>query len=798
LHNYIGLKSLRAFVLLNLTLIIVFGFSLAEPVLAAGNPVVTSTNPSDTQERVDVNLPIYITFDRDMDSSTMTSANLNVRDSQAQDVQARGIHYDSTSKTTVFIPLAPLKQDETYQLTVKTGVKDTNGLPLLQDYLVSFKTTLSSISPEPRVISTIPKASVSQIGTKRVISASFNHDMNPNTINNMTFTVVDQNKNPVTPKSITYDTLSRIAAFVPVSPLTTNTLYTVTLKGAPDGTGIKDSGGVNLVNYTWSFTTGNTDLNDPHGNYIVNTNTCATCHQTHDALNTSLLNKTTETALCFTCHDGSGSNYNINAGMVDTTNNQSFHPIMDTGNLATQQLLYCSDCHDPHGDKDAQGNYYNKLLKATDGTTTAYQGNEFCLICHGVNDRKFTPTYYGDTAGNHTNPLAAHYDTTKSALDSSTKITCSKCHTPHSGRYNQLTDQQEENLCLTCHTNPANSHSGTGNIQEQFFGSSTVTIVSKHDITSSDNGKVECSSCHGPHTVGAASLSEGKAYSDLSDPTNTKSVFTTVAGTLNATIGNMTDFCLKCHAGTPPSAIRTSDKVVPYSIQFPSFLFTTSTGWNKTVYLNSKHYLSGVSCNDCHIPHGSPYPSLMARGEDTVSTDGECLKCHGGTPPAAYATAKNVSTDFKSVSQHPTLTISSLHSDTETAADKMTKRHAECVDCHDPHSPARTVKTGKDLCYDCHSSSTYTGTIQNATTSKFSDPTVANLHLNSNHSGQACTACHTAVPHGTSHPGLLALTGEVNSTSQIQSFTVDGLGKLIGSANNWTKNSCTTSCHTVP
>lgn len=771
MRNKIQTRFLREFLGLNLILMFLGGLYFVNPILAATNPVVTATNPADKQERVDVNLPIYITFDQDMDDSTMTSSTIIIQDSKSQSIQARGIHYDAPSKTTVFVPLAPLKQDETYQIKVLTGVKNTSGLPLLQDYLAYFKTRLSDASPVPLVLETIPKASVSQAGTKRVISASFNHDMDPNTFNSTTFTVVDQNNNPVLAKAIMYDTSSRIAAFEPASPLAFNTQYTVTLKGGTSG--IKDSSGVYLAkDFTWSFTTGSTELNDPHGNYLENTNLCATCHQTHNALNTSLLNKSTETALCFTCHDGSGSNYNVSAGMVDTTNNQSFHPIMDTGNLKAQQLFQCSDCHNPHGDKDAQGNYYARLLKITDGTTTVYQGNDFCLICHGKNDRKFTSTYYANTAGDHTNAIAAHYNTSNPALlpESGTKITCSQCHTSHSGRYNQLTDQQEENLCLTCHANAANSHSGTGNIQEQFFGSSKVTIVSKHDITSLNNGKVECTSCHGPHTVGTASLSEGQAYSDLADPQNTKNVFTTVAGTPNATVGNMTAFCLRCHGGTPPVAARSLTQVVPFTILFPQLAFSNGSGWDKTSYLSTKHSQNGMGCEGCHEPHGSQYPSLQKRGEDTASTSGECLTCHA-----------NIGSAMNQASHHPTLEISGKHIDTETAASKLdtSNRHAECVDCHDPHSSAVTVKSGDSLCLDCH--------VQGST-SGFSGSGGINLHLGSTHSQQACNACHVTVPHGSPNAKLLSTTA-IDANSKLISFT--------GSTNNWSKDSCTTitGCH---
>ena len=780
--NVISFSKHSALINSLLILLLLTGISLSlnlfliKPIDAlTEGPSVASTIPEADSVEVDLNRPIYITFDREIDPKTINENMIILTDSKnpTSPVALRSVHYDSLNKTAVLIPLTSLKQDETYQVKVTTGVQDINQFPMLQDFLWSFKTTVSGTTPVPQVLSTIPGIEEREVGTKRVISVRFNHDMKPETITNMTFLVKNATtQQPVVAKTVTYDTASRIAAFVPENTLSSNMTYTATITQF-----VMDSEGIPLSkDYIWSFTTGEDSYNNPHGNYTDNTMACSYCHQTHTAQGTALLKQTTQTALCFTCHDGTGSNYNVK-GNLDSTDPsvKTFHPVMDTGNLEIPQLLQCSDCHNPHGDKDALGNDYKKLLRVTDGTTTAYQGNDVCLKCHGENDRKFTATYYSDTAGNHTNVNAAHFDTAKSSLLplSGTLITCSKCHSPHSGKYNQLTVEQEENLCITCHTNPANSHSGTGNINEQFFGSPTVTIVSKHDLTSVDNGKVECSSCHGPHTAGAASLSEGKAYSDLADPQNTKNVFTTVTGTPNATVGNMTDFCLKCHGSSPPVAERSSTKLVPFSIIFPQVAFSNGSGWNKSVFTTSKHSQSGYSCEKCHEPHGSQYPSLQSRGEDTTSSSGECLTCHA-----------SVGNALKQTSHHPTLEISGKHKNTETAADKLdsSKRHAECVDCHDPHSVTETMKTvklGNSLCLDCHII---------GGTSGFSKADGTNLHISSSHSQQTCNACHVTVPHGSNYPKLLSTTIE-DPNSKLLSFT--------RTTNDWTEPSCATviGCH---
>jgi hypothetical protein len=136
LHSTSDLLSKRFIFLLSIIFGIIISFYSVSPVSASSNPLVLSTNPTDKQEGVDIYQPIYITFDLDMDPLTMTSSNLILQDSFAQGVGVRGIHYDSTTKTTSYIPLSPLKQDETYQFTITTGVKDKYGLSLSQEYII--------------------------------------------------------------------------------------------------------------------------------------------------------------------------------------------------------------------------------------------------------------------------------------------------------------------------------------------------------------------------------------------------------------------------------------------------------------------------------------------------------------------------------------------------------------------------------------------------------------------------------------------------------------------------------------
>lgn len=570
-------------------------------------------------------------------------------------------------------------------LLLATGIVALIGALLLPGTVVLAATA-------PNVAYTVPTTGDTLVGTNKAIAVTFDSDMNSSTINATTFMVKNASQQQVTAQSISYDTPSRTATFVLAAPLATNATYTVTVT-----TGVKNSTGIPMaLNYTWSFTTGSSPYFNPHGNYISNITACKSCHQTHTASGKDLLKKSAQTLVCYTCHDGSGSSYNTKAAFNQTGPTQTYHPVKDTGNGTVSAVLECTDCHNPHGDKNGS-NIYPRLLHASDGTSTSYQGNQFCLICHGAKNLNLTPTYYQNTAGDHTNNNAAHYDITKASLlpSSGTKITCVQCHDKHSGTYNDLLNQAEENVCYTCHNSTANSMSGR-NIQAEFALSG-----SRHDITGATGAKLECTSCHGPHTAGGKKLSDNLAYSDLSDPSNTKKPFTTVTGTPNATVGTMTDFCLVCHGTATPVAGVSSTSLVPYTITFPGKSLTTNNGnngngWDKSTYKTSVHYAKNIGCEDCHAPHGSAYPNLEARAEDTDTVNGECLDCHSstGTNPKK-GTAPNVKTDLTQTGspspdryRHPTLYISGQHSDTEDYSDLYTagKRHAECIDCHDPHN----------------------------------------------------------------------------------------------------------------
>jgi predicted CXXCH cytochrome family protein len=152
----------------------------------------------------------------------------------------------------------------------------------------------------------------------------------------------------------------------------------------------------------------------------------------------------------------------------------------------------------------------------------------------------------------------------------------------------------------------------------------------KYDAT----GRVQCSSCHNPHD---------SAYGKFL-------VKPMVAG------GVGSQLCLDCHA---------------------KFNWTSSSHRNSTSLWNART-LKEQGCAICHKPHTTPVATrLLLAAEEAL-----CNPCHDGSPAV-----KNVAGEFSRPYRHP-LSISGKHDPAETFANlnDPLRRHAECEDCHNPHS----------------------------------------------------------------------------------------------------------------
>lgn len=120
--------------------------------------------------------------------------------------------------------------------------------------VVMTRSTGSAVAAEPAppaVIFTNPSIGAGGAPTYTLVSATFNQDMTPTTINSGTF-FVSHGAVPIA-GAIGYITISKVAVFYPGAPLASNTLYTATIT-----TGVQNQSGQPLAtDMVWTFTTTN-------------------------------------------------------------------------------------------------------------------------------------------------------------------------------------------------------------------------------------------------------------------------------------------------------------------------------------------------------------------------------------------------------------------------------------------------------------------------------------------------------------------------------------------------------------
>ncbi len=203
-------------------------------------PMVIDTNPDNSTTNVPLNQAITVTFNEEMNPSTINSSSFIVTGSSAV---SGTLTYSGATAT--FTPSVNLTPNTTYVVKITTAAKDLRGNALQEDYIFTFST---GATLQPVVISTSPTPDETGVVLNKVVSATFNMPMNPSTINATTF-MLKEGTNTIT-GVVTYS--ANTAFFTPNINLTANTVYTATVTS-----GAENMASVGLSSdYVWNFTTG--------------------------------------------------------------------------------------------------------------------------------------------------------------------------------------------------------------------------------------------------------------------------------------------------------------------------------------------------------------------------------------------------------------------------------------------------------------------------------------------------------------------------------------------------------------
>ena len=180
---------------------------------------------------------VRVTFSEPVDQATISSTTFTI------DNGASGT-FSFDANTVTFTHSAPFEYLTTYHVTLTTGITDTAGNKLAQNYTWSFTTAQDPETLPPSVVSTKPGAYVYGISIDTSITVTFSKDLDPATVSTSTFAL----DHSVT-GTVAY--ADKVATFTPDGPLDYMTTYTATVT-----TGVTDTSGNHMAaRYTWQFTT---------------------------------------------------------------------------------------------------------------------------------------------------------------------------------------------------------------------------------------------------------------------------------------------------------------------------------------------------------------------------------------------------------------------------------------------------------------------------------------------------------------------------------------------------------------
>lgn len=676
--------------------------------LDSSAPLVTANDPGDGEAGVGVTAEPEAAFSDPLDPATLTTTNIELwLDQNENGVLERSVDasvagsvaYDQARKAVRFVPAAALTPNMRHFFFIGTGVRNAAGVNLAASWLIDFTTGSDGDTVRPTITAVDPAGGAAEVPLDTLPTITFSEPVSEASVTTDSISLLVGGS--AVPGGVELDLENNsVVRFRPNRYLSVATEYTVrvTVK-------VKDRAGNALGSeYTSSFSTAANGIN-VHGRYTTTSALCRNCHSVHGApvggeFGGVLLTELFQTALCYTCHDGSGASTDVESIYASAT---SGHVLDDSTSMPGAGLAdRCSSCHSAHFDSASRPKQPHLQIN---GKAVGGDNYSWCQACHD-DPASWVATPYPYPAGSISStkpqraqdgyPVAgtfpgstAYNDTTFNAHNptSSTNVVwpesgrpsgdCRNCHAAHANNspYDALvapfrptpddatvlSDRQNgtyAELCLTCHDGSPSAknikqfvthdYDKTGN---DYTGGHRIVTAGG---TLPAGAPLPCYDCHNPH---------GSKGNNGTQPNKRLISDEQWSGIDTSTTAGVVGFCTKCHL--PWEYVAQSGQ--PEANTVPSGQLTQIEGLDRRVAANKLSLPSGISAHgkanlttpteSCYECHGNSYDSPTESTGFNVhrpAPAGGCVACHSKVQDAGDGgpTRRAVTADFSAGGGH--------------------------------------------------------------------------------------------------------------------------------------------------
>ena len=398
--------------------------------------------------------------------------------------------------------------------------------------------------------------------------------------------------------------------------------------------------------------------------------------------------------------------------------------------VTAQSSDECFDCHNDKELEFKRGNKNVSLYVDESAYIKSMHGDMECIDCHVDFDPTDLPHKEGDNISEVLCSDCHDTDEFLSSVHGLNNVSCDNCHSKHEIMEASSIEQNNLELCLSCHSKRS-VQNYTRSIHFEKF--------------KSGNKDLGCVSCHGnsTHSIASADFSEKELHQVCASCHNETVInYEKSLHGIALTKGKyLAPNCITCHnqhnvqSNTNPNS-KTFKMNVP---QLCGDCHKDGTKVSELINIDQKHVLENYS----QSIHGD---GLFKRGLIVTAVCTDCHKSHNILPhqdPKSSINRNNIaSTCAECHAQIEMVHVKVIEGE---LWEKEPHKIPACIDCHQPHVVRRVVYEDKytdNYCMSCHIDENLHMESNGKKVSLFID---YELLKNSAHKENSCIKCHTNI-----------------------------------------------------